>query len=749
MNQTTVKNERHYALLSPVVSAPRHEKYIILTQPTRADVSWLVDQLSSDIPTALDLETKGNDPADSHSVVVGLGLASRDVVVYINLNEEVKDRDVIYSLIVGWLHQLRIPLLAHNMFFDASYLVRDFPSLDLNWLGCTYALYRLLATEGFPGQTWNLKDAMRDMLGWAESNERPIHEWLVNNGWGKAVTYKGEEVLRPDLGQMWRVPSDILGHYCCQDADATWMLYTYVLEPVLEWFSRVRPYYMEYWLNHIKLLIKQKLSGIAIDVPRLSEYQIKLLTEIKNLELQFIKHPTISPHIKEYNQKIIAEIAGREPVQYTKKGNVSKHWTKWNERLYEAKNTQHFNINSGAQKQWLFYDKLQYPKLLFTESGQPATDKRALLGFGEPGKVLKAQNDKVKEEGYVAACLEHTRNGVLHPSFRSPGTLTGRLGGSGGFNVQQQPSTKGYLSCFMSRPGTVWIDCDFSSLENVVLAELSKDAALWKLYGPNAPACQDSYLFNGSHLPVIGPKILAAGYNPNNPTEEMIARVKKECAQERSISKVITLASNYGAGAGKIAQTLRLSGVDISDQQAAELLESYWLLYAGVREYERELRRQYKNNKGWLFNGIGRPIGVAVNYEKDLVNRCLAEGTLVRVKNKGWVPIEQIEDTDLVWSGNEWNSHEGVVFNGVMEVTNFNGIYCTSNHKFLAKDGNWYESRVFQEGKCSLQQEGFDQLCYSWTDVWQLARRVWDIKKNRFKTMVFLFLPSPFRRKVD
>jgi DNA polymerase I-like protein with 3'-5' exonuclease and polymerase domains len=44
-------------------------------------------------------------------------------------------------------------------------------------------------------------------------------------------------------------------------------------------------------------------------------------------------------------------------------------------------------------------------------------------------------------------------------------------------------------------------------------------------------------------------------------------------------------------------------------------------LYQGVKVYEKELLRQYDNNKQWVLNGIGRPLGIYEPYKRDIVNR--------------------------------------------------------------------------------------------------------------------------------
>jgi DNA polymerase len=63
---------------------------------------------------------------------------------------------------------------------------------------------------------------------------------------------------------------------------------------------------------------------------------------------------------------------------------------------------------------------------------------------------------------------------------------------------------------------------------------------------------------------------------------------------------------------------------------------------------------------------------------------CLAEGTPVLVKDSaGCVsekPIETVELSDLVWDGENWVTHEGVVFSGDKNVIEHDGVLATSEH---------------------------------------------------------------------
>lgn len=58
---------------------------------------------------------------------------------------------------------------------------------------------------------------------------------------------------------------------------------------------------------------------------------------------------------------------------------------------------------------------------------------------------------------------------------------------------------------------------------------------------------------------------------------------------------------------------------------------------------------------------------------------CIAEGELV-LTDKGLVPIEKVTTKHLVWDGSSWVPHEGVIYKGVREVMEYDGLTATADH---------------------------------------------------------------------
>lgn len=612
---------------------------------------------------AIDLETKGNDFSDPSLEIIGIGLAWDSGSCYIPYSclsspGQQKVQDFIYS---------HPKLIAHNVYFDGGVLFSKFGKHP-SWYKCTLATYMMTANEGYTGQVWGLKSAQVDLLLWPETNETELDQWLILNGWYKGVKYKDESKehllllysegkAKPDKGEMWRAPIEILGKYCILDAESTYLLYKHILEPVLQQFPQLYDYMINTLMPITCLHIEQKMWGILMDRDGLLARDAHLKQEISRLSQEFLKHPIVLPHINEMQQVMLQGLQEKEPERYkkqkpmpkeparlTKSGKVSKNWEKWVENKPKylikevSKNWENwkvkwelaisgqdpdylFNLNSGPQLRDLIYRRLEHPVEIRTESGDPAVGVKALKKLPEPFNLLIERGYLVKELTYINDYIERTEiRPTIHPSFRIPGTSTGRMS-SKGPNLQQVPKSQAVMSNFISQPGNVWVDLDFSALEPTVTAEFSGDKNMNFIYG-NGAAPNDIYLFIGAQIPGrIGDAIRGVGFDPYKPTKETLARAKKECKSERNVCKTVVLACAYGAGVGKITSTLEADNIYLPEEEVRQVWDTYWNTFAQVKRFGFELQREWDRNGGYILNGVGRPMCVTEDYKKDLLNR--------------------------------------------------------------------------------------------------------------------------------
>jgi DNA polymerase I-like protein with 3'-5' exonuclease and polymerase domains len=569
----------------------------VLTNATAEDIAHYLQPDGS--LWAIDLETRGTNPALPGTEIVGIGFANDIHVLYIDLTTATEHAREYIDHVLSDLQ-----LTAFNVMFDGTFLLAKF-GWWYSWESDSYGLYKQLANESYPGQSWSLESAQRHVLGWSSSNKDALNIALKERGLTKA--------------DMWQLPASILGPYSASDADAAWQLRKALLEDA-EKFPELLRYHREVYLREVQLLAEQQLRGIQINPTRLGRCIDDLREKIASGMHSFLTHKDVAPHIEAYSEKATQAYLASEPEKFTKKGDVSARWLAWQSRYARYMADNRFNPNSKQQLADLFYNKLGHKVLKLTDSGRPAVDKKILPKLGEPGKLLSTYNKSVKYLGYAGKlALTVDVTGLLHPQFNSIGTVTTRLSGTGGFNSQQQPKIPEYLWAFAARPGMKLVQADCESLEPVLLAEFSQDPTLLKIYGPGAKQ-NDIYLFIGAQIPGLQDEIRRY-YDPENPTPESIALAKKHCKRARSVAKLIHLSGAYGAGPRKIQETLSFEGIEMTLTECRKLHAAYWELFKGVKIFEQQLLDLRAQLGGWIPSMMGSPICVPDAFIKDIVNR--------------------------------------------------------------------------------------------------------------------------------
>jgi hypothetical protein len=527
----------------------------------------------------------------------------------------------------------------------------------------------------------------------------PLKEEL-NNPEDRLHTYRhvkkkdGGRKITPDKGEMWRAPPVILGHYCCLDAFSTYMLRDRVLIPaMLRRFNDVMVGRVEDemndWMTHTRLHASQQLGGIEVDTNRFEQHKQKLVLAIQEVEDEFLTHEAVRNSINTYNQIQISKVRdkepdfisqgslpkeSKEPAKLTKAGKesanwvksaaktklrenmleypfrsfttngkevraVSANWVNWKERMQKAQKTQHFNINSGTQLEWLFYEQLDFPVLVRTDKDNPASDEKAKQGWGEPGRLLIQADKMAKELSYVQAAIDNTIEGILHPGFKMAATVSRRLAGGGdGFSIHQQPKVREYLKGFHARAGKKIVQADFSAIEDVMLAEVTRDKKMLQLLDSKT----DGYIWTGAHLPVIGPKFKEAGFDPDKPDPVVVKFIKKNMKGMRAIAKKVKLGKNYGMGWRKLQADLAIEGIELSDTEAKGLIDGLNELHdKAYIQFPAQLQEDWLDNGGFIINGLGLPCSVAHSAMKDLPNRFM-QSTAHSTTVKSGVIMEQV-----------------------------------------------------------------------------------------------------------
>jgi DNA polymerase len=93
---------------------------------------------------------------------------------------------------------------------------------------------------------------------------------------------------------------------------------------------------------------------------------------------------------------------------------------------------------------------------------------------------------------------------------------------------------------------------------------------------------------------------------------------------------------------------------------------------------------------------------------------CIAEGTLITT-NKGLVPIEHITTDMLLWDGDQFVKHDGVIYKGIKEVITYDGLTATKDHLV------WVEGEDYPIPMGQAAESG-SRLAKSkpnWHDLWK------------------------------
>ena len=98
----------------------------------------------------------------------------------------------------------------------------------------------------------------------------------------------------------------------------------------------------------------------------------------------------------------------------------------------------------------------------------------------------------------------------------------------------------------------------------------------------------------------------------------------------------------------------------------------------------------------------GRKITKADKVERFVGKTCIAEGTLV-LSRQGWKPIEAVTTSDLLWDGEEWVCHQGLLNNGTKQTLNLCGAWLTPDHQVWSGT-QWLEAQSVVADEHTLYQ---------------------------------------------
>jgi DNA polymerase-1 len=271
-----------------------------------------------------------------------------------------------------------------------------------------------------------------------------------------------------------------------------------------------------------------------------------------------------------------------------------------------------FNLASTKQLQEVLFIERKLTPGKKTKTGY-STDAAALEELARedpvPGLVLRYRFLAKLKSTYVDTLADMADGeSRLHTNFKQTGTATGRLSSSEP-NLQNIPvrteEGRRIREAFIAKPGHLLISADYSQIELVVLAHLSKDENLIAAFREN----RDVHARTAA---------LIFGIDEND--------VKNE---QRRMAKTINFGVIYGMSSFRLANELNISRTD-----AGNFINAYFKTYSGVRQFIEDLIAETEKT-GYVTTISGRRRYVPTINSRNKTEKSAAERIAVNTPIQG------------------------------------------------------------------------------------------------------------------
>ena len=243
------------------------------------------------------------------------------------------------------------------------------------------------------------------------------------------------------------------------------------------------------------------------------------------------------------------------------------------------KELQHHANSKGSNKQFNPRNPEQVKKLLqsfgyFTESTTAADLERILSK--DPDNSFVKQLLKYRElrqnigflKNWVNSAVEDRNNYInrngkinqnrIYPKLEQLGGRSGRITCSRP-NIQQVPRDPSLKGLFIAAPGMSLVEADFSAIEMRIIAVLSGDEVMLKIF--------------------------KKGLDPHKQTAQAIFQKTKISDEERQIAKTLNYGTVYGGGANMVLSKLP----NLTESEARDFLYRFYRTYPGLKSWQQDV----------------------------------------------------------------------------------------------------------------------------------------------------------------
>ncbi|TAJ35184.1 MAG: DNA polymerase I [Nitrospirae bacterium] len=272
-----------------------------------------------------------------------------------------------------------------------------------------------------------------------------------------------------------------------------------------------------------------------------------------------------------------------------------------------------FNVNSPKQLATILFEKLGLKPVRKTKTGY-STDEETLTQLATqhdlPAQILNYRSLSKLKSTYMDALPElvSPETGRLHTSLNQTVTATGRLSSSEP-NLQNIPVKGEYglriREAFVAAPGHTLLSADYSQIEPRILAHLSRDERLLKVFerGEDIHTATAVEIF---------------GLAPDQITKEM-----------RRVAKTVVFGILYGISPYGLSSTL-----GVSQQEAKKYIDAYFERYAGVKAFIDRTIEEAKQ-KAYVTTILGRRRPIPELTSSDQTQRSFGERMAVNSPIQG------------------------------------------------------------------------------------------------------------------
>ena len=539
-------------------------------------------------------------------------------------------------------------LIGHNLSFDSRF-VKEFYGIDI--VPAIYADTMLLvhtvaeegAGDGF-GSSFGLKDiakAIQEHIGLdmeKEANEEQVELKESIKANGGTTTKENYEIWKADL--------PILSKYACADTDLTLRVYNYYIDKLksegLEKFffeDEVMPLYKE-------VTIPMESNGMKLDMDLIVQSREEIVKDLEDYKLLVIKTLLKDARVKEwvidkalekyppthkgsYAQQLITESGHTLPKsektgKYTmnaatlktlEDGPIKEFLTTGNMDVLDAdlavkvsmklwKESQDgdfFNIQSKDHLGSIAFTALGMEPISTTDKGKDKFDDdfiQSIADKHEWAKNLRIYNKLLKiKSTYMDRFLDKQEDGMYYFYYKQHATVSGRYGS----DAQQLPRPKEegeedpivlkynnmIRAFFVCKPGTVFIDCDYESLEPKVFSHVADDEGLKDIFRNG----WDFY----STIAIKTEKL--DQYSPDKKAPNFL---KKHANHIRQKAKAYSLGIPYGMGSYALGKN-----IEVSTKEAQKLIDGYLNGFPNLKKWMEDSKVFVKEH-GYIKTQVGR-----------------------------------------------------------------------------------------------------------------------------------------------